>query len=176
MQKKLLSGVVAFVAVTLGGCSNGDFDDLEQYVAEQKSRPARQIAPLPTFRTYEAFSYNSAALRSPFEVPIKIKAMPQRAVSDVKPNFNRTKEHLEEFNIGALSMVGTIEKDQTLWALINDGDGGIYRIKIGNYMGKNHGRVVSISENQLDVIELVPHSENEWVERPRSLKLQVSEG
>jgi len=52
------------------------------------------------------------------------------------------------------------------------GGGGVYRMKVGDYLGRNHGRIVSISDSQVDVVEIVPDGEGTWLERPRSISLK----
>jgi type IV pilus assembly protein PilP len=98
----------------------------------------------------------------------------QRLVK-VKPDPSRPKEFLEQFNIDALVMVGTVQMDGTLWALVQDANGSVHRIKIGNYLGRNHGHVVELTENHISVIEIVSNGPEEWVERPHKLALKTSE-
>jgi type IV pilus assembly protein PilP len=43
---------------------------------------------------------------------------------------------------------------------------------VGDYLGRNHGKVVGIDESKVDVIEIVPDGEGGWLERPRSLALR----
>ena len=52
------------------------------------------------------------------------------------------------------------------------GAGGVYRVKVGDYLGRNHGRIVSVTESKIDVVEIVPDGEGGWLERPRSLALR----
>ena len=166
------------IAVTiLSACSGvGEHGDLRDYIAETKRRPQGQIEPLPTFRPYQSFSYSAAALRSPFEQPVEEGAPTYvGSPSNVKPDFAREKEFLENFNFASLSMVGTLEQAGTLWALINDGEGAIHRVTRGNYMGKNHGKIVEASRSRLEIVEIVPDGLDGWVERPRILKLVEKE-
>jgi type IV pilus assembly protein PilP len=142
-------------------------------MAAVEHKPKGQIEPIPTFTPYSPFIYSAAALRSPFTRPL-LEA-DQRLVGrklDVAPDINRQKELLEGFNFDALSMVGTLSRAGQLWALINDGEGGIHRITVGNHLGKNHGRVVNASTSQLDVLEIVPDGTGSWLERPRALTLE----
>jgi type IV pilus assembly protein PilP len=70
-------------------------------------------------------------------------------------------------------MVGTLARDDgVLWALIKDGDNSVVRVKEGNYMGQNHGRILSISEYRINLIEIVPNGLGGWIERPRTLALE----
>lgn len=166
-------------ALVLGlvGCTGGgDHQDLRDYIAETKRRPKGQIEPLPSFRPYKAFAYGAMTLRSPFDPPVEEKKRLLAASnSNVKPDLSREREYLEGFNLSSLTMVGTLEKDGTLWALVNDAEGGVHRVTIGNYMGKNHGRIVAATGSQLDLVEIVSDGQNGWLERPRSIKLQEKE-
>jgi type IV pilus assembly protein PilP len=68
-------------------------------------------------------------------------------------------------------MVGTLSDDTGRFALIT-GAGGVHRVKVGDYLGRNDGKIVSISDSQVDVIEIVPDGEGGWLERPRSISLK----
>lgn len=56
--------------------------------------------------------------------------------------------------------------------LSQKGAGGVHRVRVGDYLGRNDGKVVGISEGKIDVIEIVPDGEGNWLERPRSLTLK----
>ena len=47
-----------------------------------------------------------------------------------------------------------------------------FRGGIGNYVGRNYGRINSISETQLHIVEIVPSGSGGWMERPQTLTLQ----
>ncbi|WP_339645291.1 pilus assembly protein PilP [uncultured Porticoccus sp.] len=171
-----LKGLTFLIAgcVLLSGCS-GDksYNDLQNYMQEIKSRPVGEIEPLPTFRSHKTFRYGAIAMRSPFDAPlIAGSAESVAGKSTVEPpSENRKKEYLESFNFAALSMVGILSRKGQMWSLINDGSGGIHRVTVGNYLGKNYGRITAISNAKVDVIEIVPDGKGNWVERPRTLGL-----
>ena len=52
------------------------------------------------------------------------------------------------------------------------GAGGVHRVKVGDYLGRNNGRIVSINDSAVDVVEIVPDGEGAWLERPRSISLK----
>jgi type IV pilus assembly protein PilP len=168
---------LALLAIVLAGCGGSEFPDLDQYMAEVKARPAGHIQPIPAFTAYKSFTYSAAGLRNPFQQPVEVKEITrlQRLVK-VKPDQNRPKEFLEQFAIDALTMVGTVQMDGTLWALVQDADGSVHRVRVGNYLGKNHGHIVELTENHVSVIEIVSNGPEEWVERPHKLALRTSEG
>ena len=170
MHKRLAALAVAASAV-LTGCGSDDFNDLQVFMEETRARPAGTIEPLPRFSPYEAFVYSAASLRSPFQPPVRIDlTQRQRGSQDIKPDEDRTRQFLEGFNIEGFEMVGTLSNQGGMQAHIQ-GAGSVHRVKIGDYLGRNHGRIVSIEEGRLDVVEIVPDGEGGWLERPRTLSL-----
>lgn len=166
---------VGLVSV-LTACSQGSgFSDIDEFMAEARAKPRGYVEPLPEFKAYEAFSYSAADRRAPFEPPIDVQLtmIDERPVSDVEPDLNRPREVLENFDLKALEMVGTLQgASGSLFALIADGAGGVHRVRSGNHMGQNYGRIVGVSVTLIELIEIVPDGRGGWVERPRSLTLE----
>lgn len=157
---------------SLLGCSGGDFSDLQSYMDEVRARPRGSIEPLPKFLPYEAFTYSAAALRSPFQPPVKVDTVSRaKGAPEIHPDETRVKQFLEGFNIEVFEMVGTLSNDSGFFALVS-GAGGVHRVKVGDYLGRNHGRVVAVDESKIDVVEIVPDGDQGWLERPRSLTLK----
>lgn len=166
-------GLMLVSTLALSACSNRDFSDLDAFMAEKRARPGGIIAPIPTFKAYEAFAYSATTLRSPFDRPIEVREIAQlQAIAAIKPDENRAKEFLEQYTFDSLRMVGTLERAGTDWSLIKDPDGGVHRVKVGNFMGRHHGKIVEMTETYVAVVEIVSDgSEDGWVERPRTIKL-----
>lgn len=161
--------------VLVSGCAgDGEHQDLRDFMKDVKARPAGEIEPIPTFRAYKNFRYGAIAMRSPFEPPLLIAAGEKLAGKNTveAPDESRKREYLEGFNFASLSMVGVLSKEGNIWALINDGSGGIHRVSVGNYLGKNFGRIKTVSEAKVEVVEIVPDGKGNWVERPRTLALR----
>jgi type IV pilus assembly protein PilP len=157
----------------LAGCgSDNGFSDLDAYMNEVRLRPAGKIEPAPTFRSYPTFTYHAANLRSPFSRQVRVDLAGQKHGSrNVKPDPNRVKQYLEGFNIEQFEMVGTISNVSGSFALLR-GAGGVHRLKVGDYLGRNDGRIIAISGSQVDVVEIVPDGEGAWMERPRTIPLK----
>lgn len=165
--------LIGMAVAILAGCgAESDFNDLQVYMDGVRAQPKGSIEPLPKFQAYEAFSYSAASLRSPFQPPVKIDLMAkQKGTQEVKPDESRVKQFLEGFNIEVFEMVGTLAREGTTFALIS-GAGGVHRVKVGDYLGRNHGRIQGVNEAAIDVVEIVPDGEGGWLERPRSLSLK----
>lgn len=162
-----------FLGAVLSGCSGRDLSDLDTYMSEKRTRPGGIIAPIPTFKAYEAFAYSATTLRSPFNRPIEVREIAQlQAIAAIKPDENRSKEFLEQYTFDSLRMVGTLERDDTNWTLIKDPDGGVHRVKAGNFLGRHHGKIVDMADTYVSVVEIVSDGTTDgWVERPRTIKL-----
>ena len=162
------------------GCtSSGNTSDLQQYVQNVGNQPRGRVEPIPEFKPYEAFSYSASALRSPFSVPSVPEDVNRLNTNglDIRPDPDRVREYLEQFAIDTLDMVGTLQKPEgDLWALIRDGEGGVVKVRKGEYMGRNHGRVVSVDNDRVNLIEIVPDGQGGWLERPRTLALNGTPG
>ncbi len=163
------------MAVILSGCGvSSGTADLKEFIDGVMSQPRGVIEPLPVFEPYEAFSYSATGLRSPFDLPINLDEVVKETTpnSDIQPDFNRSKEQLEQHSFGSFSMVGTIKREEDqLWALISVPGSGIHKVKEGYFMGQNHGQVIRVSSQRIDLIEIVPNGVGGWLERPRSLVL-----
>ena len=167
--------ILSFLAaVGLTACSGDDFSDLDAFMEEKRNRPGGIIAPIPTFQAYEAFAYSATTLRSPFDRPIEVRDIAQlQAIAAIKPDEDRAKEFLEQFTFDSLRMVGTLRRSGTKWTLIKDPNGGVHRVKLGNYLGRHHGKIVDQTDTYVAVVEVVSDGTPDgWVERPRTIKLK----
>jgi len=170
-----------FIAlISLGvvsGCSSSNSNqDLKDFIAENKRRPPGNVEAAPKLQEYEAFIYDAYRLRGPFDRPVTAE-LQQLIISssNVQPDFSRQKERLEQFDLASLSMVGTVQKSGLIWALVRDPNGSIERIKPGNYIGSNHGKITGLSESRIELVEIVSSGEG-WLERPNMLELKTLEG
>lgn len=172
------------VSLLLSGCVDwvDDKSDLVKFIAKAKATPVGDIEPLPEFEPYHSFVYEGAAMREPFValVPAIIDDSQQdltEDTSELKPDDNREKEYLETFALDALLMVGTIRKQDggNLWALIKDKNSEIHRVSVGNFMGLDFGKIVSLDERKIELVEIVTNGRGGWMQRPRSLALSEQE-
>ena len=169
MRRVLLAALFPLILV---GCSEPDMRDLKDYVADVKARPPSPIPPLPEVTQAESFQYVAGGRRDPFVPELEGEAGPQAVEYDgPKPDPNRRKEELESYSLDNLRMVGTLAQNSDNWGLVQTNDGTIHRVKSGNYMGRNHGRIIRINEQNIELTELVPNGSGGWIERQQAVAL-----
>ncbi len=160
--------ICAFTA--LSGCSSQQYGDLDQYIKDVERKTKGRIEPLPEVKTYESQPYSAADLRDPFK-PYEEEPSEELAQPGIQPNMQRKREALEAYPLDSLSFVGHLEKDGTLWGLVQAPDESIHRVSVGNHLGKNYGEIMAISESSILLKEIIPNGSGGWVEREASLAL-----
>jgi type IV pilus assembly protein PilP len=161
---------VAMVAATLSACSGPD-DDLRAYIDEVKARPGGRIDPLPPIEPAPTFVYQPGTRRSPF-----IPDAPQRRLSNDPnavegPDQNRPREFLEQFPLDTLRMVGTLADRRASFGLVQTTDGLVHRVAVGNHMGQNYGRIISITDSEIQLVEIISDGLGGYLERPAAIGL-----
>ena len=161
-------------SLLLAACTRVEnFADLQAFVDDVNSRPGATVEPVPVFQPYQGFIYGAASLRSPFDVPIEIDndsgIVP---AENVQPDLERPRDLLETHSLSELAMVGMLNRSNVFTALIEDAFGEVHQVGIGNYVGRNHGRINRITETQLYIVEIVPSGSGGWIERPQTLTSQ----
>lgn len=110
-------------------------------------------------------------LRSPFDYP-QMGVETAKAVSNVRPDTNRAKEALESYPLDSLVMTGTIGQGDGLVALIQSPDKVVYRVKAGQYLGQSDGKVLSVKENEIKLMELVSDGNGGWEEKEATILIK----
>ena len=180
-SKNLVSLVVLSATLLLGGCVSRDISDLEVWTQEVLTRPGGRIQPLPEIKPYEAYAYASGEqnARDPFE-PFYQKRQTEEVIKQENVGLtkemeaeikNRNREELEQFELDSLRMVGTIDNVDDNWAIITDPDRTVHRVRVGNYMGRNIGKIVNIFEDRVELREIVQDSSGRWEERQAAIVL-----
>lgn len=168
LTRKAVSGLlVAAVVLSLSACTRGS-RDLEAWVAEVKARPAPPLDPLPVMRQFETFEYAAQDMRDPFAQP----SADRDSNNALRPDPNRRKEVLEAFPLDSLDMVGTIGGGGDVIGLVMGPDRVTHRVRPGNYLGLNDGRITAVYEDRIEIVELVPDGAGGWLERQARIALE----
>jgi len=158
-------------AMLVAGCADSNLAQLEQEVTEIRQRPGNppevSVPELPQV-THEAYQGND--LRNPF-----IPRMPEAGAGAGEglaeaPDGGRAPEVLEQYDRDALSLVGMMEFGSQRSALIESPDGHVHNVKVGAYLGKDHGQVKAITTRTVELVETVK-SGDAWTRRQVSMEL-----
>lgn len=164
--------ILSVSLLLLSGCSGEKHGDLVTYIEKIKARKAGPIPPLPEVKPYESFTYEKNDRRDPFAPFIEEIRSEQVRDDGLTPDINRKKEALEEFPLDSLKYVGTLEKKGIVWALISAPDNTVYRVQVGNHMGSNYGEILTITENEITLKEIIPNgATGGWMDRNSSISL-----
>ena len=171
MRRAVKLGLAAFASLALlAGCGQSGHADLDAWMKEQGKNARGKLEPLPEIKPYEAFAYNDFDLPDPFK-PRKIEPAKGESTSKLAPDLNRRREALEAYPLESLSMVGTLEKGKTLYALVKTPERDIYQVRQGNHMGQNYGVIVGITDTEIKLKELMQDGAGDWSERSSTLNL-----
>ena len=160
----------------LSGCGEG-LSDLEKYVNDIRAKPPGRIEPIPEFQPYQNFEYTSHDLRDPFKMvdfrrPELNEEDLNKLAGGLRPDIGRVREPLEDFPLDTLRLKGTIDdKDGVKWGLIFAPDNTIHRVIEGNHLGQNHGRIISVSDQTIELTEIVPDGLGNYIERSSAVTL-----
>jgi type IV pilus assembly protein PilP len=173
MARYLYLGVIFSASLSLAGCGSDGTEEVREFVKNAHSDKKPRIEPLPEIKTHESFTYAATNLPDPF-APFNLRAAAGKggaAGSGPRPDTNRRKEPLEEYPLDSLKMAGTLARGKLSWAVIMAPDGTVHRVKIGDHMGQNYGMVTKITDDKINLIELVQGPLGDWVERESSVSL-----
>lgn len=162
----------AVFAVLATGCAGGDMSDLKAYVEKVKARKSTNIEPIPDIRPYEPYTYRPAERREPFTPTLPSGEREGEAgASDIQPDKDRPRETLEQYPLDSLRMKGTLSAGGTLYALVQDPEGVVHRVTLGNHMGQNYGEITAITPSEIELIEIVPDGLGGYMKRSADIAL-----
>ncbi|MDR1462035.1 MAG: pilus assembly protein PilP [Azoarcus sp.] len=171
-MKGALAVAMLCAALLLGCVGENDQEDIQKWMEEQAVGMHGAVKPLPEVKIFPVVDYMSAEAPEPFDVVRLEPAKPEKQhIDDPRLNPDRQREPLEAFPLGSLKMVGVLAKDKETHALIQAGD-ALYQMRVGNFMGQHYGRIIAITEDKVELQELVEDLNEGWIERSNTLQLQ----
>lgn len=166
--------IAALAGLMIAGCSSDNLSDLRNFVQAEKAKPGGRVEPIPEVKPFDSFTYKVNGRKSPFQ-PWGLNAGAAKSArpstGGLHPDTHRRREALEAFPLDTLRMVGTLSQKNGMWAIIRAPDGLVYRVTRNNYLGQNYGRITKISEDKVELMEIVPDGLGGWQERRTNLVL-----
>jgi len=170
--------LIVAAAFALAACDGGEQQELKSELTALTKDLRGKVQPLPVVKPYEPVPYTAYDLPDPFgpaKIQLAAKGSGTGAGGGLKPDLNRPKEPLEAFPLESLRMVGTLERGKQTFGLVR-ADAGLYRVRVGNYMGQNFGVITKISDAEITLRELFQDAGGDWAERESTLLLQEGDG
>lgn len=167
MKKTLNILIYLSITLALTGCIQSN-EDLQDWMLTESAKLKGNVEPLPAVIPFVPLDFVDDGHADPFA--------PKRSLTagTNAPDQNRKKEFLESFALDSLSMVGIVIKNNTTFALVKSPDGNVNVLKQGNYIGRNYGQILKITNEQISIKEVFQNSNGEWNERDGTLNLQES--
>lgn len=170
-------GTSLVLAFTLAACTSSGKDELQAWMQTERNSIKPSVKPIPEPTKFVPQAYTGERLTPPFSseklasVLRGSQTAPVVNSALIEPELNRRKQPLEAYPLDTMSMVGSLNREGQLVALVKV-DKLLYQVRPGNYLGQNFGRVTRITETEVVMREIVQDSAGEWTERAAALQLQ----
>jgi len=172
----MIKRALFLVPLLIAGCGESENEDIKKWMAETSKDMRGKVEKINEPKKFEPFKYDSDKLVDPFNAT-KVTAItdarqpgPKNA-GGPRPDLSRPKEVLEAFSIENLRMVGAMQQKGVSYAIIK-ADANLHRVKVGNYIGQNYGKITKITETEVMVQEMIEDGSGEYVYRDSTLVLQ----
>jgi type IV pilus assembly protein PilP len=179
--KLYITGACWLVVLSmLTGCLGSKDAELQQWMVEQKGNTTAKVVPIAPPKKFTPQAYTQQTAMEPFNNQKLLQALRKDSSQSaanlalISPELARRKEALESYPLDAVSMVGVLNKKNTLVALLRV-DKLLYQAKVGGYVGQNYGRVTKITDTEITLREIAQDAAGEWIERKVNLQLQANE-
>lgn len=180
MHQRPLILVLGLCVALLSACADSEQDALREWMAQQKAQAKPRITPIAEPKKFQPETYTADGGIDPFDQAKLTQALRRDAAQQgaktglIQAELNRRKEALEAMPLDAMTMVGSLNKKGEPTALIK-ADRLLYQVRVGNYLGQNYGKIVRITENSIQLREIIQDVTGEWIERDTELVLQETQ-
>jgi type IV pilus assembly protein PilP len=179
MMRPTLTSALAMAACAalLAGCGDSDVREVRDWMAQVQRDTKPSVKPLPEPKDFIPYAYSAGDQVDPFNQNRLLAELAKASATSTNPNqpdLQRPRELLETFPLDTMRMVGTMTKGGTNYALVQI-DRSLYQVKPGQRIGQNFGVVTRVSDDAVNIREVVQDAAGEWVERMAKLELQSKE-
>lgn len=164
MSRRLLMVLLCGAAV---GCGE-PVPENDQPVVRKKAAPAPAAEVADEGPAAEAYYYNPAGKRDPFQSFISQSGRAEEGMAQDAPPLQR-------WDVDKFTLRGIIWETTSPSALLLDPDGIGHVVRIGSYVGRNWGKVTSITQDGLVVTEEYETIDGELVVNPVNVHFPGSE-
>lgn len=163
------------VCVFLAGCT--EHGDLQAWMSQEKDKAAQEQRKPEEFKppVFDEYVPPSFSGLNAFDENRLSLARKKSTSSGNAPDFDRPKEILEGFGLDKIEYVGSLinVKQGKRLAFVKVDD-HVYTVRIGNHMGSNYGRIISIDPDKIVLEESVENTNGDWVLKKAEKRLSVA--
>lgn len=168
---------ILITSLFLQSCVEVKMDDLTRFVTEIKKQYYPINDKLPALIDHAPLRFTQQQARNPFFKSKQLNNNVDNTNTSKncwQPDFKHAVESLEHFSLGDLQMRGTLKLSHELWAIVEASNGIFYKVKPGNYLGFNNGKILSISETAISLSEFKIKHDNCWEKQITEMKLLLN--
>ncbi len=168
--------ILLLATLTINSCGGDNIESITSFLTEKSTNelPANN-KPVPKRSIFIKNHTELKYQRNPFIpfAPVEQLNINNKLTKNHvnQPDTKHVKENLENYPLNTLKVSGTLLFQNELWGLIKATDGMIYRVKAGNYLGTNNGKIISISLKQINIQELFQDQSGAWYPQQAALLL-----
>ncbi len=161
------------ISLALSACAESTYSDLDQFIRDSGKDLHGKVVSPPVIKPYEHYPYDAFDIPDPFK-PRKSESM-KSGGGGLQPDLKRRKDLLESFPLESLRMVGSLQQNKVIYALIRAPDNTLHRVRVGSYLGQDFGLITAVSESEIRLKEIVQDNTGDWAERVSTLILEDQE-
>ncbi len=140
--------VVATSSLLQGGCGKDDHGDVRAWMLESSKDLRGHVPDLPQIKPLDVKPYEPGDLISPFSsekvVSGGLVSNTQISRTGGPPPLNPDIYPLTKVPLETIRFIGTIIVDKDIRALVQMEREPVRQVRIGDFIGQNHGRVLKI--------------------------------
>ncbi len=172
--------LVAVSLTTMSGCGPSATEELSTWIDEERKQQRVKLDPISPPKRFVPQKFEGGEVADPYGSQRLAAALRResRPAGDgsalAKPEIARQlikKQPLESPPLDAISYVGSLTREGRPIGLVRV-NGLIYQVNIGDYLGQNFGKILTITDSDISLREIFQDTEGEWSERSAILQLQ----
>lgn len=172
---------LAITALLLSACDGSDHGDVRAWMQESSKELRGHVPDLPQIKPLEVKPYEPGDLLSPFSsekvVSGGLPGNVQSSRAGGPPPVNPDAYPLTKVPLESVRFIGTIIVEKEVRALVQVEREPVRQVKVGEFIGQNHGRVQKINPATGDspgqiVLKEKLFDKGVWVERDTSFPAQ----
>lgn len=124
-----------------------------QKVASARTKPVqKQVSSALHLPPSPVNQFDFSKKKDPFKPFIAVK-IEQKTPQESKTNVLRNSLPIHSFDVSQFKLIGVITGGRENQAMVTDPGGKGYVLKVGMSIGKNDGKIISISTNGVEILE-----------------------